>query len=94
MPDTCELCDRDVPATTVHHLYPVSKARRKGIKPHELPTAELCPDCHKQVHVLFSNAHLAERLTTVPALKREPEMQRFLSWLRKQPGDRRIRVRS
>lgn len=94
MPAGCELCEREVPATTIHHLYPISKGRRKGLKPFELPTADLCPDCHKQIHVLFPNRVLAERLTSVDALKREPEMERFLEWLRKQPGDRRIRVRS
>ena len=89
----CELCEREVPRTTVHHLTPKSTARRKGLKVAELPTAELCPPCHKQLHVLFPNHELATRFDSIPALRDEEKVVRFLLWLRKQPGTKGVRVR-
>lgn len=90
---TCELCDRDVPATTEHHLVPKSVGRRRGKKVHELPTADLCHGCHKQLHALFDNRELAERLADIAALRNEPRVQSFLTWVRRQPAGRYIRVR-
>ncbi|RYG26664.1 hypothetical protein EON82_02320 [bacterium] len=89
----CELCEREVPRTTVHHLTPKSTARRKGLKIAGLPTAELCPPCHKQLHVLFPNDELAQRLDSIPALREEERVASFLRWLRKQPGSKGVRVR-
>jgi hypothetical protein len=43
--------------------------------------------------VLFDNRRLAEQLDSIEALKKQPEVERFLTWLRKQPGDRGIRIR-
>lgn len=94
MPDArCELCDREVPRTTVHHLTPKSTARRKGVRVVDLPTAELCPPCHKQLHALYPNGELAERLGSVAALREDERVARFLSWVRKQPGAKGVRVR-
>lgn len=94
MPDArCELCERDVPRTTVHHLTPKSTARRRGMKVVDLPTAALCPPCHKQLHVLFPNQELALRLDSIDALRQEEGVARFLRWLRKQPGSKGVRVR-
>jgi hypothetical protein len=82
-----------VPRTTVHHLTPKSTARRKGLKIAELPTAELCPPCHKQLHALFPNHELAMRLDSISALREEARVVSFLKWLRKQPGTKAVRVR-
>ena len=94
MPDArCELCEREVPRTTEHHLTPKSVGRRKGLKVADLPTAELCPACHKQLHVLFPNRELAQRLDSIEALREDERVARFLTWLRKQPGSKGVRVR-
>jgi len=94
VPDArCELCEREVPRTTVHHLTPKSTARRKGMKIAELPTAELCPPCHRQLHVLFPNQELAARLDSISALREEERVASFLHWLRRQPGTKGVRVR-
>ncbi len=79
--------------TTVHHLVPKQVGRRKGLKTAELPTADLCPDCHRQLHRLFDNRELAERLSTIEALRSDERVASFLAWLRKQSGYTRIRVR-
>ena len=89
----CALCERNVPKVTRHHLFPKSVGRRKGRRIADLPTVDLCPACHRQLHVLFDNRQLAERLDTVEALRQQPEMQRFLGWLKRQPPERSIRVR-
>ncbi|CAN5667185.1 hypothetical protein BH11ARM2_BH11ARM2_00450 [soil metagenome] len=89
----CQLCERDVPQTTVHHLVPKQVGRRKGKKVFELPTTDLCPACHKQLHVLFPNRELSERLSTVEVLRREESVARFLGWVRRQPSERKVRVR-
>jgi hypothetical protein len=45
------------------------------------------------LHALFDNQRLATQLDTVEALRAQPEVQRFLAWVRKQPVERSIRVR-
>ena len=94
VPDArCELCERDVPRTTTHHLTPRSTGRRKGLKVVDLPTAALCPPCHRQLHALYPNGELAGRLDSVAALREDEAIARFLGWLRKQPGSKGVRVR-
>ncbi|MDY7014030.1 MAG: HNH endonuclease [Cyanobacteriota bacterium] len=88
----CELCQREMERLTVHHLIPRQAAKRS--KKADLgPTANICSACHRQIHALFDNKFLAKELNTVEKLKNEPQMQKFLSWIGKQKGDKRIRVR-
>jgi hypothetical protein len=88
-PSQCELCEREVENLTVHHLVP----RSRGKKGQMLPTALVCPACHRQLHVLFSNHQLARDFASIEQLKTEPSMQKFLAWVRKQDPNKRIRVR-
>lgn len=88
-PTTCQLCERAVSALTVHHLVPKSQAK-KGVL---LPTVNLCSACHRQLHALFPNHQLAHELASLETLRRAPEMQRFLHWVRKQDANKRIKVR-
>jgi len=86
--DTCRLCDREVPRNliTLHHLRP----REKGGKAeHRTP---LCRPCHKQLHAIFSNARLAKSLDRIELLKTAPELQGFLTWIRRQKPDRNFRT--
>jgi 5-methylcytosine-specific restriction enzyme A len=86
--DVCRLCDREVPRDliTLHHLRP----REKGGKAeHRTP---LCRPCHKQLHAVFSNATLANSLDRIDLLKTAPELQGFLTWIRKQKPDRNFRT--
>jgi 5-methylcytosine-specific restriction protein A len=85
---TCRLCDRAVPheLITLHHLRP----REKGGKAeHRTP---LCRPCHKQLHAVFSNSTLARSLDRIDLLKTAPELQGFLTWIRKQKPDRNFRT--
>ena len=94
VPDAhCELCEREVPRTTVHHLLPKSTGRRKGLKVVDLPTAELCPPCHRQLHALFPNGELARRLDSIEALREDERVARFVAWVRKQAPTKGVRVR-
>lgn len=84
-PTRCALCEREVMQITRHHLIPRSKGGREVV--------DLCVPCHKTLHSFFSNRTLLDELHTVEALRQEPEIARYLSWIRKQP-DRVIRVAS
>lgn len=89
----CALCERETPVLTEHHLIPKSQGRRRGLAIHSLPTAALCPACHKFLHKTFTNAELANEYASVDALLEHEDVARFLSWVRKQPASKGIRVR-
>jgi 5-methylcytosine-specific restriction endonuclease McrA len=86
----CELCDRDLERLTVHHLVPKQSTKRKKENPG--PTANICSACHRQIHALFDNKYLAKELNTIEKLKQEPQMQKFLSWVKKQDPGKRVTV--
>lgn len=81
----CALCGREVAGVTKHHLIPKSEGGKA--------TIELCSACHKTLHSFFENRTLAKELHTIEALRQEPDIARYLKWVRKQP-DKRIRVRA
>jgi len=90
-PPHCELCDRPVLQLTVHHLIPRSQVRRSERS--TLPTANICSACHKQLHALFSNRDLKAKYSSIEELRSAPEMQKFLTWVRKQDPNKRVKVR-
>ena len=83
----CELCLRDNVERTIHHLTP----REFGGGPEE--TAKLCIPCHKQIHALYSNSELAIRLNTIERLQDDPEMKKYLNWIKKQPAGKLPRIK-
>ncbi|MBD0346220.1 MAG: HNH endonuclease [Coleofasciculus sp. Co-bin14] len=86
----CELCEREVYRLTVHHLIPKQKVKQKKAEPG--PTVAICSPCHRQIHSLFDNKRLAKELNSIEKLKNEPQMQKFLSWVKKQKPDKRVQV--
>lgn len=84
----CELCGRRVPAhlITLHHLTPKEKG---GKAEHRIP---LCRPCHKQIHAMFHNNDLARVYASIESLRRAPELQPFIRWIRKQKPDRVFRT--
>lgn len=90
---TCQLCGRVVPRLTEHHLLPRSQGRRRGLSADQLPTAWLCSPCHKTLHRLFTNAELAQGYASLDALRAHEGVQRFVRWVRRQPGSKGVRVR-
>ena len=86
----CELCEREMKRLTIHHLIPQQYVKRKNLGTG--PIANICSACHKQIHALFDNKRLAEELNTLEMLKNEPQMQKFLAWVRKQTPSKRVKV--
>jgi hypothetical protein len=85
---TCSLCARTVPTDmiTLHHLLPKEHG---GTAAHRLP---FCRPCHKQIHALFSNKQLADKYSSIDALRAAPELAAFLPWIRKQRENRNFRT--
>jgi 5-methylcytosine-specific restriction protein A len=83
----CTLCEREVSRVTRHHLVPKAEGGRHR------DTTDLCSGCHHTLHNFFTNRTLSKELSTIEALRQEPEIARYLAWVRKQP-DSRIRVRT
>ena len=85
----CTLCGRRVPQhmITQHHLTP----RERGGKPED--RVPMCRPCHKQVHALFENKTLERELSDLHALRRAPELQKFVRWIRKQPSTANVTTR-
>jgi 5-methylcytosine-specific restriction protein A len=81
----CELCERRVRGVSRHHLIPKSEGGEV--------TVDLCATCHKTLHKFFTNRTLARELNSIAALRRDPEVQRYLKWVRRQ-SDAPIRVRT
>lgn len=86
----CELCEREMEKLTVHHLIPKQNTKRKKVN--SSPTIEICSACHRQIHAFFDNKHLTQELNTIEKLKNQPQMQKFLLWVRKQNPDKRVQV--
>ena len=86
----CELCERDMDALTAHHLIPKQNTKRKNEDPG--PTIDICSACHRQIHSLFDNKHLAQELNTLEKLKNDAQMQKFVAWVKKQKPGKRIQV--
>jgi hypothetical protein len=86
----CELCEREVNRLTIHHLIPKQAVKRKQADAG--PTVDICSACHRQIHSLFDNKRLARELNSLEALKNEPQMAKFLAWVKKQKPDKRVPV--
>jgi 5-methylcytosine-specific restriction enzyme A len=81
---TCPLCERPIPRgarQSRHHLVPKLKGGARG------ETVQLHQVCHAAIHARHSEAELARRLADVESLRRDPEIARFLAWVRTKPDD-------
>ena len=85
----CELCGRTVPKhlITQHHLTP----RGRGGKADD--RVPLCSPCHKQIHAVFDNRHLEANFGDIDSLRRDPELQRFVKWIRRQSPTANVTTR-
>ena len=80
----CALCERPIPEgarASRHHLTPQLKGGAR------LGTVLLHQICHNAIHARFNEAELARRLSDIPSLRAEPEIARFLEWVRNKPPD-------
>ena len=83
-PVICPLCDRPIPRqarSSLHHLTPKLKGgtHRGTVRLHQI--------CHSAIHARYSEAEIARRLADVGALREDPEIARFLDWVRTKPDD-------
>lgn len=82
--DLCPLCERPIPRgarSSRHHLTPKLKGGAR------LGTVRLHQICHSAIHARYSEAEIARRLADIAALKSDPELARFLAWVRSKPAD-------
>ena len=80
----CPLCERLIPPrarSSLHHLTPKLKGGTHG------GTVRLHQICHSAIHARYSEAEIARRLAEIEALRRDPEIARFLAWVRGKPDD-------
>ena len=85
VPDApCALCGRPIPPqarASRHHLVP----RLKGGT--HLGTVRLHQVCHSAIHARYTEAEIARRLADPAALRDDPELSRFVAWVRTKPDD-------
>ena len=89
-PDVCPLCERAIPAharASRHHLTPKLKGgTHQG-------TVRLHQICHSAIHARYSEAEIARRLADLGSLRDDPELARFVAWVRTKPDDFHARTR-
>ena len=89
-PERCPLCERPIPSqarSSRHHLIPKLKGgTHKG-------TVRLHQICHSAIHARYSEAEIAGRLADVDSLRADPELARFVKWVRTKPNDFHARTR-
>lgn len=78
-PLACALCGRALGRQVEwHHVVPKSAGGRE--------TVPLHPICHRAIHAALPNVELA-RAGTIAAIRAEPAIARFLSWVEDKPPD-------
>ena len=82
MDPTCPICLRPIPEgvpQSLHHLIPKLKGGKGG------PVVLVHHICHKEIHARFTEAELARQFNTPEAIRADPRMERFLTWIAKRP---------
>ncbi len=85
----CPLCGRplgDPSRAERHHLVPRSRGGRETVLLH--------PVCHRKIHSLFTEAEIARHYPSIAALRRHPEVRKFVRWLADKPPDFRAPTRA
>ncbi len=80
----CALCDRTIPRharSSLHHLTPKLKGGAR------LGTVRLHQICHAAIHARYTEAEIARQLSDPAALRADPELARFVTWVRTKPDD-------
>ena len=80
----CALCGRVIPAkakSSLHHLVPKLKggARQGTVRLHQI--------CHSAIHARYTEAEIARSLASPELLQSDPELARFVAWVRTKPDD-------
>ena len=80
----CALCGRVIPASaksSLHHLVPKLKggARQDTVRLHQI--------CHSAIHARYTEAKIARTLASPELLRSDPELARFVAWVKTKPDD-------
>lgn len=89
MEPICPLCLRPIPEDvpqSLHHLIPKLKGGKGG------PTVLVHHICHKEIHARFTESELARQFNTPEAIRADPRMEGFLTWIAKRPPEFLSRV--
>ena len=87
MNQRCELCERENLMLTKHHALPKEEGGTMD------DVIMICSNCHRHIHALYTNKELAVRLSTLQALKSDEQLSRFIKFIRKQPSQKKIRIK-
>jgi len=84
----CALCERIV-ELQFHHLIPRKVHRRAHFRRHfskqQLASGEfLCRQCHRGIHKFFDEMTLAKHYCSLDLLRKDPQVQRHITWVKKQ----------
>ena len=83
------MCRREQPLT-FHHLIPRTNHANKWFKKRfdKLDMTHrgvwLCRACHKHLHRTFTEKELGKEYNTLDAILAEPQIQKFVGWVKKQ----------
>ena len=80
----CALCNRPIPPgarSSLHHLTPKLKGGAR------LGTVRLHQICHSAIHARYTEAEIARHLADPASLRADPELARFVAWVRTKPDD-------
>jgi len=75
----CSLCQREDVTLNRHHLVPASKGGKKG------EIADICTNCHDQIHSVFTDHELKDTFNTIAKLKSANRMKEFCKFIVKRP---------
>lgn len=68
---------------TYHHLIPKSTHTKSRKRKYEVSEQILlCEFCHKQIHLMFTNKELADKLNTIEKLK-DKKIKNWLNFITK-----------
>jgi hypothetical protein len=96
----CALCGRAVTPLTKHHLIPRMRHRARRIRRRYEKAALharvlwVCRPCHDQIHAVLSEKELAATYATREALLAQPDIARFVAWIRRRPAGLKPRSRA
>ena len=85
----CDFCSREKPLT-FHHFIPrtlhKSKYYKKNYESSYLSNhgVNLCKDCHKSIHRMFTNKELGKFYNTKQKLLSNKKFRNYLKWAKKQ----------
>ena len=78
----CPICEREMwagPSIDRHHFVPRSQGGKESEYVHKI--------CHRKLHSMFTEKELAREYSDAETVRANPEIQKFLKFLRNKPPD-------